>query len=84
MIKTRREKINEHFKVTGDTWEDVVECTLSDEELESDHNIYSDDEGFTIWTKEYVYFPEVYDGRWWVRSVSRDPNGKPTAPVGGD
>lgn len=39
---------------------------------------------FTVWTDHYVYFPAVYDGKEWVASVSRNPDGVPTEHVGGE
>jgi hypothetical protein len=38
---------------------------------------------FTVWTTARVYFPLKYDGREWVGSVSRNPNGVPTPHQGG-
>lgn len=49
------------------------------------HDGYGGEEGlpFTLWTKERVYFPVVYDGSEWVASVPRNPNGEATEHVGG-
>ena len=33
----------------------------------------SEGEPFTVWTKNRVYFPMVYDGSEWVGSAPRDP-----------
>lgn len=46
---------------------------------------YGGEEGahFTVWTAKRVYFPAGYDGSEWCGSVSRDPDGAPTAHVGG-
>jgi len=76
------EEMNNH----DDSWDSVVSCTLTEEELSK-----SFDEGygwiegkpFTVWTKTRVYFPAVYDGMEWVGSVSRNPDGNPTQHVGG-
>jgi hypothetical protein len=47
---------------------------------------YGGSEGvpFTVWTKQRVYFPAVYDGSEWVASVSRHPDGQPTKHIGGE
>lgn len=37
---------------------------------------------FTVWTKDRVYFPIVYDGAESCRSVSRNPDGLPTEHIG--
>lgn len=39
---------------------------------------------FTVWTKNYVYFPTTYDGSEWVSSVPRNPNGVACSHVGGE
>ena len=41
---------------------------------------------FYVWTKEFVYFPGVYDGSEWVDSVPRNPreDGPPPCHVGGE
>lgn len=70
----------------GETWKDVVSCTLSEELLnqkfDSGHGSI-EGKPFTLWTNERVYFPVCYDGAEWVRSASRNPDGKPTYHVGG-
>ena len=37
---------------------------------------------FTVWTKDFVYFPVVYDGAEWVGSVPRNPCDIATEHVG--
>ena len=66
----------------GETWKNVVSCTLSAEELDSDF-YGSRGKDFTLWTKGRVYFPAKYDNEIWVESVSRNPDGKSTESVGG-
>lgn len=70
----------------GETWEDVIDCTLSEELLnqkfDSGHG-GTEGEPFTLWTNKRVYFPVCYDGAEWVGSVSRNPDGAPTSHVGG-
>ena len=68
-------------------WVDVVETTLTEEELDFEFdNDYGNVSGgchFTLWTKDRVYFPVVYDGSLCVESVSRNPNGVATEYIGG-
>ena len=81
-----KELIQHEMKKQGETFEDLVECTLNDEELVVEFdNGYGGEEGkpFTLWTNNRVYFPVVYDGSEWVGSVSRNPDGKPTYHLGG-
>jgi hypothetical protein len=81
-----KELIREEMKDHNETFEDVVECTLTDEELQvSFDSSYGCREGapFTLWTINRTYFPVVYDGAEWVGSVSRNPDGKPTYHLGG-
>jgi len=70
----------------NETFEDIVSNTMTDEEMEKEFDSgYGGEEGipFTVWTKSRVYFPACYDGAEWAESVSRDPDGIPTAHVGG-
>jgi len=39
---------------------------------------------FTLWTRDRVYFPVVYDGSEWVGSVPRDPSDEANRHVGGE
>lgn len=69
-----------------DQWGFDAVCTLDDAGLDTEFcDGWGAVEGqpFTLWTKDYVYFPVVYDGSEWVGSVARNPNGKPTAHIGG-
>jgi hypothetical protein len=84
-MTTWRKLITEAM-VPDDSWENVVSCTLSDEELDVEFDDgYGGTRGvpFTLWTKKNVYFPIQYDGSEWVGSVSRKPDGKPTYHMGG-
>ena len=76
-MATWKEKINEAFEKTGDSWANVEQSTLSEENM-------SDEFGgaFAIWTKDYVYFPVCYDHLEWIGRVARNPNGLPTEPQG--
>ena len=78
--------IQQEMENHNETFKDVVECTLTDEELMVEfYDGYGCSEGapFTLWTTHRVYFPMVYDGDEWVGSVSRNPDGKPTYHFGG-
>ena len=82
-----KELIQEEMDNHNETFEDVVECTLSDERLMLSFDCgYGGSEGepFTLWTTNRVYFPLVYDGAEWVGSVSRNPDGKATRHLGGE
>ena len=92
-MRTREVWVNGDWKsliikamtVHDDSWDNVVSCTLTEEELcEQFNEGYGAPEGkpFTVWTEARVYFPAVYDGREWVESVSRNPNGNPKYHVG--
>lgn len=37
---------------------------------------------FTAWSDNFVYFPAMYDGRYWVASVPRNPCDEKVEPVG--
>lgn len=80
-----RRDITSALGLNGETWDDVVGCTLDDAGLDREfYGGYGLIEGapFTLWTKRRVYFPASYDGLEWVSSVSRKPDGKPTHHVG--
>ena len=69
-----------------ETWDDVISCTLSQDELNEkfdDMSALEEGSPFTVWTKDRVYFPVTYDGNEDVKSVSRNPDGKPTQHIGG-
>jgi hypothetical protein len=81
-----REIICSEMGERGDTWDDILSTTMSDEESTK---VFDDDFGgvegipFTIWTANAVYFPVCYDGAEWCGSVARNPDGKPTHHMGG-
>jgi hypothetical protein len=78
--------IDRFFDICDDKWENVISCTLTEEQLNKKFNAgYGVEEGrpFTIWTKDHVYFPSCYDGSEDVARVSRNPDGEPTSHVGG-
>ena len=81
-----RSLISVELRENNDSWDNVVSCTLTTEELlKSFDNSYGCEEGepFTLWTKTRVYFPVSYDGAEWVGSVSRNPDEIPTEHLGG-
>jgi len=85
-MTTWKEQILKEMDKVGETFQDVVSCTLTDKELLKEFDCsYGRKKGltFTLWTSNRVYFPVVYDGAEWVESVSRNPDGKPTDHVGG-
>lgn len=81
-----RELISSAMQDSDDGWENLVHSTLSEEELDVRF-----DSGwglakglpFTLWTKDWVYFPIVYDGREWCGSVPRNPCDTVTEHQGG-
>jgi len=73
------------FKTTGDTWDDVT-TTLTPEEMYEEFDAgYGSVEGkpFTGWSKDWVYFPGMYDGAEWVDFVPRNPCDIKTNHIGG-
>lgn len=82
-----KKQIEYVMELHGETFADVVECTLTEEELVVEFDSgFGGSQGapFTLWTTNRVYFPVVYDGAEWVESVSRNPDGKPTYHLGGE
>lgn len=81
-----RELIQNEMAENADRWENVIQCTLSENQLdERFESGFGGTNGipFTTWTHLRVYFPVQYDGAEWVASVARNPDGKPTPHVGG-
>ena len=73
MTVTWKSLIEKEFTLTGDTWDDVVFCVPSVENLEIDPD-HPDDEGeLRMWTEKFVYFGHVYDGMITVQYVLRNP-----------
>lgn len=86
-VKSWYELLSKALKEDGEAWEDVVSHTLSVAELHQTFDAgFGGSKGkpFTVWTRNRVYFPAVYDGLEWVESVSRYPDGVPTRHVGGE
>lgn len=85
-MATWKELLEEEMRHNGEALSDLVEITLTDEEMvvEFDAGRGSiEGKPFTAWTATSVYFPVCYDGSEWVESVSRHPDGKPTFHLGG-
>ena len=88
-----REAILEEMQSNGDTSSDIVAIAIEPREgrtaeEELDHKFYlgyggTDGAPFTIWTKNYIYFPVCYDGAEWVCSLSRNPISTPSSHFGG-
>ena len=84
MITTWNKEIALEMSRYDETMDDVVGKTKFD----GDRKFYdgygsSEGEPFTLWTKDRVYFPGVYDGAEWVSSVPRNPCDEATSHIGG-
>jgi hypothetical protein len=87
MDATWRKLIEERMVNVGDSFLNIESTTLTEDQLDTVFDCgYGGSQGcpFTVWTKNYVYFPVVYDGAEWVACVPRNPNGKATKHVGGE
>jgi hypothetical protein len=79
--------ISEELEEQSETWDSVVAHTFKGDEMARLFDDgYGGSEGvpFTLWTVSRVYFPVVYDGAEWVKSVPRNPCAEATAHVGGE
>lgn len=84
---TWRMKLAAAMQEAHESFDDVVATTLSNEDMDvtfCDGFGGSEGKPFTLWTKNRVYFPVVYDGAEWVESVPRDPCDYATPHVGGE
>lgn len=85
-LTTWRELIASEMEAHGETWADVVACTLDDAGLDVEFdNGFGGVRGapFTLWTARRVYFPATYDGGEWAASVPREPCDEVSHHVGG-
>jgi hypothetical protein len=80
MNRTLRVWIAKAMKRHGESFEDAV--ATAPPELEGWLDAEYRGEPFTVWTARRVYFPCDYDGAYRVESVSRDPDGAATEPMG--
>ena len=81
-----RNMLTRAMRERGESLDCVESSTMSEADMDVMFDSgYGGSEGcaFTVWTEHSVYFPVVYDGAEWVEGVSRHPDGKPTAHVGG-
>lgn len=83
---TWRDLISKEMYNNGDGWPDVVHVSPGADLGRTFNAGHGGSEGdpFTLWTRQYVYFPVTYDGAEWVGSVPREPCDKATAHVGGE
>lgn len=76
-MTTWRALITEALTARGETWRDVVACTLDDAALDAAfEGGFSTDwsaAAFTLWTARHVYLDMTSDGPAWVRCVPREP-----------
>ena len=88
MFKTTwRKLLKEALNNNKETWSDIESITLTKKQLDTEFDCdfgISEGSAFTCWTANYVYFPAVYDGREWIASVPRNPNGVQTKHIGGE
>lgn len=71
-----KDLISEEMERKNESWNDLHSTTLTSEEIyRKFDNGFGGAEGvpFTLWTRNRVYFPVVYDGYEWVGSVPRLP-----------
>ena len=84
-VNTWRNLITDEMKERGESWEDVVACTLTDEELDAEFDDglgLIEGKSFTLWTKKRVYFSLDYDCAEYCGSVQRYPWGEAIKPIG--
>lgn len=85
-MTTWREEITDAMNRNKDVWDNVVHCTLSESDLDTE--FYGGRGGtngkpFTLWTEKYVYFPVCYDGSEWAGSAPRHPCDEALSHQGG-
>lgn len=71
-----KELIERQMESSGESFSDIIYCTLSIEELSETFECdYGCENGkpFFAWTEKYIYFPLAYDGYQFVRHVPRSP-----------
>lgn len=84
-MQTWHDEIEKAMKENGDSFDNLVGSTLSDVKLHkkfggSDRTV---GKPFTLWTKDWVYFPLWYDNQEWAGSAPRYPGGKAMDHQGG-
>ena len=81
-----REELTRALRIYNEGFEDIEGNTMSDADMDTRfYDGYGSAKGcsFTVWTRDRVYFPAVYDGDEWVASVPRNPCDEATSHVGG-
>jgi len=76
-VTTWRKELEEHFKRTGDSLDNMT-ITISDEELDLEfNNGFGRPEGahFMAWSDHYIYFNYEYDGSDFIICRERHPPG---------
>jgi hypothetical protein len=76
-MKTWRKEILREMEKYGETWHEVEDCTMTDEQLDKnaegeDGDLELDNPSYT-WTTKRVYFVSVEECWNWITSVPRDP-----------
>ena len=85
-LTTWERLISECMVVYGETFRDVVASTMTHAEMQKEFDDgYGSSEGrpFTLWTKNRVYFPAIYNALEWVASAPRNPCDEKTSHIGG-
>ena len=76
-MTTWKELLKQEMKYYNDDMKNIV--SVSPKNLNLDKNSESEDENpFTIWTNDRVYFPMIYNDFGLIESVSRNPNDENT------
>lgn len=73
---------------SDDSWDNVEKAIIEGDDSAFDEEFYDGYGGengkpFTVWTKDYIYFPVCYDGAEWCGRISRHPCDTPTDHFGG-
>ena len=85
-MSTWRDLIQHTMAKNGDSFDNLVSSVFDGDIDDEFYSGFGGHEGcaFQLWTKEYVYFPLVYDGAEWAGSAHRNPSGNPLAHDGGE
>jgi hypothetical protein len=85
MKTTWRKELEYTLNNNNELWEDIIYTTLTNEDMDKEFDEgygVVEGEAFTLWTKDFVYFPATYDGSEWVASIPRNPKKIKTIHVG--
>lgn len=75
-MTTWRKELLDEMARHGETWADVIKCTMTDEELDADlgHAPFDDCVGLvTVFTSHRVYVQDEHYGDLWIRSFPLNP-----------